>query len=72
MASNVLKMLEIVYAPLVMVCIYRAAKGNLPTRQNIKFILFIEPKYCKHSIDHTIFIIFFDNSEYKLLNIHIL
>ena len=24
----------------------------------IKFILFIEPKYCIHIIDHTIFIIF--------------
>ncbi len=26
--------------------------------QNFKFILFIEPKYCKHIIDHTISIIF--------------
>jgi len=38
-----------------------------------KFILFIEPKYCKHISDHTIFIIFsFHISEYILLNIHML
>jgi hypothetical protein len=31
----------------------------LRSRSIFKFILFIEPKYCKHIIDHTIFIIFF-------------
>jgi hypothetical protein len=40
---------------------------------NIKFILFIEPKYCIHISDNTIFIIFsFHVSGYKLLNIHML
>ncbi len=31
---------------------------DLSNEPTFKFILFIEPKYCKHIIDHTIFIIF--------------
>ncbi len=48
-------------------------KNKLSDNIKFKFILFIEPKYCKHIIDHTIFIIFsFDISEYILLNVHML